>query len=350
MNTTRLILIPLLTLVVGCATDDTLGDDGFDSGSKADDRSGRCKSASMQSVADTLKDSRDPCHAWVKSVAGRAYGVFRSDGSRAGAGALWTRKTPAGTGIFVTSRHEFLDVPAASSALVPGQLGAPPHRYQPYFFVAADDGGDPADAGVLSPPGNVAWRLFTRPVPIAQTEGRYRALLPKNDFVVAVLTRASVDAFAEPTPVPTQVDKRSLDVSDRASLTPLDDATATIRPGDPYLAIGTWGSDDLYYSVGRAATTAEARTILETSDEPVPFDDGVEVLLQAESMPGMSGGGIFDGRGRYAGVLVRGGETADREPYIRGIKATFIVKALEAAKADLSATQRAALEPFLPSE
>ena len=137
-------------------------------------------------------------------------------------------------------------------------------------------------------------------------------------------------------------------VHDPLGLSSGRDSTGNVVPGNPYLAVGTWGSTDLFYSVGAAATDAAASELLAESASAVPFDPAVEFLVTARSEPGMSGGGVFDSTGRYVGELVRGGASGEaRTSYFRVVRASHLQESLRQALTELPDDESAAVGRFL---
>jgi hypothetical protein len=79
----------------------------------------------------------------------------------------------------------------------------------------------------------------------------------------------------------------------------------------------------------------------------IPYDEQVEMMLEAEATSGMSGGGVFNCDGRLVGILVRASDKHKGQQYVRAVRMTYVVSRLAAAFQALDQGRQAVVGPYL---
>ena len=71
-------------------------------------------------------------------------------------------------------------------------------------------------------------------------------------------------------------------------------------------------NNELVFSTGKILGHLESKNLIQQdpAESQIDFDESVEFVVEAKSLVGMSGGGAFDFKGTYLGVLVRGNDQA----------------------------------------
>jgi hypothetical protein len=304
------------------------------------DLAGSCQGASLRLVADALKSGQDPCYAWVRALYGR---VFRVGG---GSGAIWYRNA-AGGAVVATARHVLGDTADEPGAMIP-ELFLPPRADGPELFahLALPSGTD------VESHRNQTFRVYSTALTAKEYGNHYAGILPRHDFTVGVLTERKLSdeqiSMDPPHPGP-------LKFQDPLQLARQKSAPAIPGAGEPVIILGfpRKFQGAMVFSTGTVlpAARAEELVALDPEESAIPLNHSVELVTDARSLSGHSGGAAFDRFGNYLGVLVR----ANQEPvggdryFTRVVRSRYVWQAL-AAKFSLSAPAvRKELGPFLSS-
>jgi len=81
----------------------------------------------------------------------------------------------------------------------------------------------------------------------------------------------------------------------------------------------------------------------------IPYDESVEFLMAAKSLPGMSGGGVFNNKGQLLGIAVRG-TVLDEEPVIRVVKVSYIKETMNEFFLKLNEYDKSVMSTFVGEE
>lgn len=309
------------------------------------DLAGDCPETASTSVASAL-DTRQPCRDWVEATYHRVASVGSGK-----SGAIWSISSK-GAAVFVTCQHCFgtsggLTAPRGGNSGGVVTVGTAPERT-----------GDRVTSG--QPVDNTnrfhyAYVLYAPKPPPSATDarGNLTNIKPVDDWVVSampgkVFTSYGHLALVPPESMPTD----PLAVRDPAKLLGVE-TTGEPVPGELALTLGfpAAGQGAMMFTAGAIHTDARAAEIIsraEKGEREIAYDPAVEFLVAGQLTVGNSGGGVFDRRGRYLGVMVRGSvEPVDGEHFVRVVRASYIRvqvdKALSAAAPEL----RAAVEPYL---
>lgn len=303
--------------------------------------------ASLRAVAST-GPVNDRCRAWAESVRGR---VGRA---AVGSFAVWTKRTVSGLPLVVGAMHTLGRGAAAPDRTAAVERLAPPEEEGALRLLLVPPGGS-----LTSMDRALAFRFFHTSIPANENAPPYARLRPRHDFFVDVTDaqRFAADELNEPLPdslrhgVP-------VPLYDPDGLTTTTPAFGSPKAGDMLAYAGFPASGPLAkdgaIGFGAMLTDAEAVqaiTLLSTAGDEegtIAYDPEAELLIAGEGFVGMSGGGVFDGAGRLAGVLVRA-STKPGTKYLRAVRLSFIAASMEQARARLSAAKSSAVGPFLPS-
>lgn len=303
--------------------------------------------ASLREVA-SMGPANDPCRAWAESVRGR---VGRA---AVGSFAVWTKRTIAGLPLVVGAMHTLGRGAAAPNGTAAVERLAPPEEEGAIRLMLV-----PPSGTLTGMERAVAFRFFHTSISANENAHPYARLRPRHDFFVDVMDaqRFATGELNEPLPdslrhgVP-------VPLYDPDGLTTTTPTFGSPKAGDMlayagFPAAGPLAKDG---AVGFGAMLTDEEAVqaiahLSTAGDDegtIAYDPEAEMLIAGEGFVGMSGGGVFDGAGRLAGVLVRASIKPGTK-YLRAVRLSFIAASMEQARARLSAAESAAVGPFLPS-
>jgi len=289
----------------------------------------------------------DPCRRWAERLRGR---VGRA---AVGSFAVWTRRTASALPLVVGAMHTL------------GRGGAAPDR-----TAAVERLAPPEEEGalrlLLAPPSGtqtsmeraVAFRFFHTAIPANENAHPFASLRPRHDFFVDVTDaqRFAEDDANEPLPSSLQHGV-PVPLYDPDGLTSSTPTFGTPNAGDVLAYTGFPASGPLANggAIGFGAMLSDAQAaqaislVSAAGDEEgsMAYDPEAEMLIAGEGFVGMSGGGVFDGSGRLAGVLVRASSSPGVK-FVRAVRLSFIAASMGQARARLSAARSEAVGPFLP--
>lgn len=107
---------------------------------------------------------------------------------------------------------------------------------------------------------------------------------------------------------------------------------------------------------GKIVSDAEARNIMlklkeaGDSEGDISYNSTVEFLIEAEALPGMSGGGVFNSEGQLLGIMVRASNEVDAPKIIRVVKITHIKSKLIEFYNSLSESDKKKMRVFISGE
>ncbi len=300
-------------------------------------------------VEEMLIHPEHSCYAWVREVFPRAIKAGSS-----GSGAIVSLDTDQGTGLAMSAAHVLKTFEENDEGEIVETMVSPAERQGLRFVrLSREEGGTPADA-------YNATFIFYHPT-ISQDERAdgFANILPRHDFFLAAVDAQLSDASET-------FDSFDSIGSDAPQLPTLENDTLPdfvvrdVRPDDLVMFIGypAGGAypNRLSAGVGRVLSEAEIETaqadLRDIGDEEgdLAYDAEAEMMLEAQALPGMSGGGVFDLGGRLVGVLVRGSTETDAPMHIvRAVRVPFIAGRIRETLENLEVEQQLAVKPFLDS-
>lgn len=318
--------------------DATTHDD--DTGTDTDEPPGSpCDFEGLQLVAEVLATEDAQCVAWVESVYGR---VARSG---SGSASVWTLRTQATTGVLLGARHT-LGMSWSPGDAVAATL-TDPNAVEGLLTLQHAQADATVQQG-LAP----VFHMWIPELTVPESAG-LSSLLPRHDYYVAAIDD---QLFTElkPFPFPDVLQPMPPTIVDPAGTAGAEPTYATAIAGESALVLGhPVGADGMAVSLGTVLSDAEAEAaiaaLVDAGDEEgsIPYDPEAEMLLRAEAVVGMSGGGVFDVDGRLLGISVRA-TVEGPQPYVRAVRASFIATTTAQAVASASDDLQAAIAPHLP--
>lgn len=149
-------------------------------------------------------------------------------------------------------------------------------------------------------------------------------LLPKSDFALLLVTNLGAK---ESNKLADLNEKTFLEFDPLFEMQEPRTDSKVILGGVPYSLDGRQ-----YMNTGVILSQESATKLIAENAAIDPrinhFDSKVEFIVQAPGQQGMSGGGVFSDSGAFLGVIVRAGQSPGGTPYIRVVKATYIVEVL----------------------
>ncbi len=280
---------------------------------------------------------------WVDRSYGRAV-----RGSTASA-TIWSRRSEYGTALIVGAVHTLglgwfgpADTAVSESIVDPGERVGVAR-----LFLIRPDGSGP-DA-LASP-----WfGLYNPAVEAGRNNNLLADVLPREDFYIAVTDSQKLDVTGLP-PMVEPIVKADLTIYDPAEVTTSDPTWVNAVGGELVLLLG-YPDDtrELTASVGRVLSDDEAvravATLADLGDPEgsIPYDADAELIIQGESVVGMSGGAVVDRSGRLVGILVRATDVHNGVQYVRAVRMSYVVFRLAVAFDGLGLTEQQAIRGYL---
>ena len=290
-----------------------------------------------------LQSPGGSCWQWVDNSIGRA--VQGSTGSA----SIWSQRSEHGTALIVGSVHTLgqgwfgPEDNAVAEAITNHEEQTGVAR----LFLTRADGSGP------DPLASPWFRLYNPTIAAERNNNLMRDVLPSEDFYVAVTDSQKLDISGLP-PLVEPISEGEVPLYDPASTTTTASTWAEVVAGDLLLLLGyPNGTGVLSASVGRVLSHGEARqavaTLADLGDEEgsIPYDAKVEMIVQGESLAGMSGGPAVDQDGRLVGILVRATDVYDGLQYVRAVRMSYIISRLTAALEGLDSAARQAILGYI---
>jgi hypothetical protein len=278
-------------------------------GSAAAAAGSTCTPETAIRVSRVLTDPAHPCRARILAAYGRIVRVGES-----ASGTIVSTASARGAGLLVTCR---------ACAGIAGDGLADPERAPPPGFRIGAPARLEGDAVPAGGPHLAAYLLF-------------------GDGEVA-LAAIGGEPLAPGAAIPAAVSNRDVALDDPRKLAAAPAPFLDVGAGTAVLVLGFEGGagGELVASVGPVLADEEARRR--------GVDPRSELAIAAHAAPGLAGGGVFDERGRFVGVVVPAGAPPDGgEPIVRAVRATAIAARLSAALRTAPVPLRAKVLPFLP--
>jgi Trypsin-like peptidase domain len=300
-----------------------------------------CDFEGLQEVATVLATADDACVSWLESVYGR---VARSGPASA---VIWSTNTAATTAVLLGARHSLGMGWSAGDAV--DALLVDPNLGEGVIDVQVPQ----ADA---APQQAVAPRFMIRVPELPSTESNSLSeIRPRHDYYVAALDDQLFTEF-KPFPFADALHHAPPTIFDPfgAASSATDHAEASA--GDAVIVLGhPSGSTGMAGCLGTVLSDDEAiaaiAALADAGDEEgaIAYDPEAEIVIAAEAVAGMSGGGVFDVEGRIVGVAVRATLEAAPARYVRAVRASFIDAATADAVAQAPGALADAVRDHLPA-
>ncbi|MCH7813940.1 MAG: hypothetical protein IID40_07960, partial [Planctomycetes bacterium] len=100
-------------------------------------------------------------------------------------------------------------------------------------------------------------------------------------------------------------------------------------------------------SDGEAAGVIEMLADARDEEGDIPYEPEVEMIIEARSVTGMSGGAAFNRDGQQVGILVRASGVHDGTQYVRAVRMAYVVARLAIAFDNLSPEDQAVVQQYL---
>ncbi|RAJ25134.1 trypsin-like peptidase [Gelidibacter algens] len=264
---------------------------------------------------------------------------------------IWSRKNDYGLGLYISANHVY-GVETWNT------------RAESFVNLSSVNNGIFLGSQIPQKNGNVLlgnefiadFKLYHPEIPISATNA---TILPANDFYLGILDnqRINDNGFAVyPENVQTS---HPLEIYDPNSRTTHAQTWSNPIEGKTIMVVG-YPQDRISYpngavSTGKVFTNTDAESIIAQlkikGDEEgdIPYDSNVEFIANAKSLPGMSGGGVFNSEGQLLGISVRA-TVLNNEPILRVVKMTYIWNKLSSFYNNLSTTDKNKLLPFVNGE
>jgi len=283
------------------------------------------------------------CQEWIERSQGRTVNATT------GSATIWSRRSEYGTALVVGAVHTLglgwfgeADSPVTESMVNPGDLVGVAR-----LFLIRPDGSGPDD--LASP-----WfGLYNPAIGAERNNNLLQDVLPREDFYVAVMDSQKLDVSGLP-PTVEPIIRAEVPLYDPAGVTTTAPTWADAVAGELVLLLGyPNATGELTASVGRVLSDDEAgQTVARLADlgdveGSIACDAEVELIIQGESVVGMSGGAVIDQDGRLIGILVRATDVYEGVQYVRAVRMRWVTSRLAAVLDDLSPADQRAIRGYL---
>jgi hypothetical protein len=272
-------------------------------------------------IEDAVKYNDETLVALLDKVRG-SVGKFRS-----GSKVIWSRKNDAGLGLYISANHVY-------------GIDSWPAYDEGYIDLTTESNGIFLSSHIVNKKGEfdltqeyiADFSLYHPYIPPNTTNTN---ILPANDFYLGVVDNqrlinanygiASYPDFIQTTAPLEMYDPLNRAISDKTWSEAID--------GEKIIAVG-YPQDTANYpygavSIGNVFTDLQADEAIEllfqNGDEEggIPYNAEVEFIVDAKSVVGMSGGGVFNAKGQLLGVMVRG-TVLNEQPILRVVRVKYI--------------------------
>lgn len=295
-------------------------------------------------VSELMARTDHPCYEWVAATHGR---VARSSN---GSAVVASDDTPFGAAVIVSALH----------VLGAGWFGSTGVDLPANIVDAADQTGvgriELIDAAGFVAADTIApmFDYYNPMIPAEENLAGLFDILPRNDFVFSIVDGQMLErGLVAPAPGPLTATSPAL--FDPQMLADDDPPIGGVCPAELVLIIGYpagFFNGEIAAGVGRVLDDDEAVEVIEELaaagdvEGDIPYEPQVEMIIEGEAQPGMSGGGIFDRDGVLVGVLVRASDPIDDTRYIRAVRLTFAARQVAESIEALPDGERTRIERF----
>jgi hypothetical protein len=278
----------------------------------------------------------------------------RGSVGRRGSGSktIWSRKNDYGLGLYISANHVY-------------NISGWNSRNAKFFDLSSENMGifetsqlPPTNGGIDL--GNTLVADFPFIHFDISSGATNTTILPAEDFYLGIIDnqRTPQGPFPKyPELVKTSEPLQLYDPEHRATAT---QTWNTAVAGEKVIAVG-YPQDDINYPNGAVAygkilsdkEAAEAIQKLKIAGDvegDIPYNASAEFFIEAQSIAGMSGGGIFNSEGQLLGIMVRGSDKEGAPKIIRGVKISYIKAVLTEFYNGLSQVDKIKVSPFIRGE
>ncbi len=286
---------------------------------------------------------------WIEKVRGR---VGRNSN---GSFVVWSRRNDYQLGLVVSAAHVLgIGWFGEENSDIPAQFWLPEGREGVLRLNLP-----PADGSVMLEEVSPLYDLFNPAIPASENKDFLTGILPAHDFFVGLIDSQIFPVTDGPVPIPKPLQKDTpLVMYDPEQLTLQEPTWQEGLPFDSVMLLGYPQDKEQFphgaVSLGSILADTAARTVIERlkaiGDEEglIAYEPSVEMIITAEAIAGMSGGGVFNQEGHLLGIMVRATDALEKG-YIRAVRMSYVVaqvrQAWEASPAD-----REKLAPYLNEE
>ena len=302
--------------------------------------------AKVAKIEDILNGDDQNLIALLNKVRGSV--GKRGSGSK----TIWSRKNNFGLGLYISANHVY-------------GLGTWSNRDAEFFELNKERRGIFESSQMPQPDGKVSLgNKLIADFPLLHFDIAQSAtnstILPEQDFYIGIVDNqrtVKILLAQYPDILQTTVPLQMFDPRNR---TTADQTWNNPVAGQQAIAIG-YPQDVTNFPNGAVAhgkilTDIEAVNTIEElkavgdSEGSVPYNSNAEFFLDAQAIPGMSGGGVFNTEGQLLGIMVRASDHEKAPKIIRVIKISHVRSKLKAFYLTLSNVDKGKLEPFIKDE
>lgn len=279
--------------------------------------------------------------------------VRGSVGKRGGGSkVIWNRKNEYGAGLYVSANHVY-------------HISGWSSRNPQWFDIRKEAMGifetsqiPPQDGSLL--PGET----WSADFPLLHLEispdAGNSTIDPSQDFYFGIIDNQKVQVKPLPQYPEKPILEEPLELYDPEQRTLAQKTWELPVVGEEVLAMGF--PQDLTnfpkgaVALGKVLSDAEAiqtiQLLRQEGDQEgeIPYQPDVEFFIDAQGLPGMSGGGVFNFEGQLLGIMVRASDQKQAPKIIRVIRASYIHSKVLDYVAHLPMTERIELGQFLGEE
>lgn len=265
---------------------------------------------------------------------------------------IWSRKNDHGLGLYISANHIY------------NLSGWSTHNAQ-FFDLFAENLGifetsqlPPVHANIVL--GNTLIADFPLMHFDISPTATNTTLLPAEDFYLGIIDNQRT----EQGPLPKYPDfvktATPLQMYDPANRTKAIQTWNSPIAGQKAIAVG-YPQDKINYpngavAYGKILSDTEAIAVIQQlktagdAEGDIAYDASAEFFVEAQAIPGMSGGGVFNLEGQLLGIMVRASDKEKAKKIIRVVKTGYIKTKMVAFYNSLSETNKHKIRPFISGE
>ncbi len=265
---------------------------------------------------------------------------------------IWSRKNDYGIGLYISANHVY-------------NLSGWKSRNAQFFDVFTENLGIFETSQIPPNNGDIALgNMLIADFPLMHfdisPDATNTTILPSEDFYLGINDNQRIERG----PLPRHPDRvqtaTELQLYDPDGRTIAVKTWSTPIAGEKAIAVG-YPQDKVSYPHGAVAygnilSDTEAADIMQEliaagdAEGDIPYRPDAEFFIEAQAIPGMSGGGVFNSAAQLLGIMVRASDKKNAPKIIRVVKTSYIRTQMLNFYNTLTEANKAKIRPFISGE
>ena len=269
-----------------------------------------------------------------------------------GSKTIWSRKNDYGLGLYISANHVY------------GVSGWTSRNAQ-VFDLSTENLGIFETSQIPPANGNITLsNTLIADFPFlhfdVSSSATNTTILPEEDFYLGIIDNQRIEQGPFPKYPKTVQKNTPLEMYDPGNRTKANRTWNNPIDGEKAIAVG-YPQDRANYpngavAYGKILSDPEVATVMlklkaaGDSEGDLTYNPNVEFFVEAEVIPGMSGGGVFNSEGQLLGIMVRGSDQEKSPKIVRVVKIAFIQSKMSSLYNGLSESVKVKIRPFISGE